>query len=835
MKLEDFNKSDLSNAMQQYYDFKINNINSIVLFQLGDFYEMFFEDAVEVATLLELTLTSKSAGLSHKVPMAGVPVNSLNDYVKKLMKFNKTVAIVEQTDELIPNSKLVQRRLKKIITPGTYFDETSLDNNYVASIYYGKELWLSYGDTSTGEMYNAQFGNIEMLFNELIVLNVKEVLDPFNILSNYDTIAKHYFMQIISDKYFVAEIPLAKNSDVETSNQILLKYIDKILCGKTNHISTFKLIDKSLFMNMSINTQQQLELTATMRGNEYYGSLFWFLNKTNTAMGRRLLKKMILNPLILEHDIYYRHEIVEAMMNKFLTMEKINIELSAVYDFERLIGRISDMSILPKEVLQLKKSIARLPDIKVFLQEFDNEQLEKIANEIDPMENLHVLIEELICDDTSNNAKDGDVIKNGFSEEIDKLRALKKNSNAWLIDFEIKERKATGIKNLKIKYNRIFGYFIEITNGNVETIPGNYIRKQTMSNCERYITEELKIAEEKILNASDLCIRLEHELYLDLKEKLKTFINQLQELANKISFVDVMTSFAKVSLENHFTRPNFIESGIDIKESSHPIIKLIQSNFIYNDIKLDEDTNIQIVTGPNMAGKSTYMRQLALTVIIGQIGCFVPARECNIKLFDKIYTRIGASDDLAQGKSTFMVEMTETAEALQNATANSLLIFDELGRGTSTYDGVSLAQSIIEYISENLSCTTFFSTHYHELIDLEERYNNIKNVHVRAEEIDGELMFFHKVLPGGVGKSYGIAVAKLADLPSRVISRANVIIRDLESMHHIELKGSTPAINNIDEEKELLKIQVEKIRNLNIENITPLDALVLLNKIKNDL
>ena len=837
MKITDFEKHELSNAMQQYYDFKINNLDTIIFFQLGDFYELFFEDAIEVSQLLELTLTGKSAGLDQKVPMAGVPTSSLNEYIKRLMKFNKKVAIVDQDDSEVSTTKLVHRKLRKIITPGTYQDENSNDNNYVAAIDSGIEIALAYGDVATGEMYKTSFLNVEHLFNELINLNIKEVLDPNNVLNQYTDVCEYYNIAINNDQEYLTSTP--SSSEVERSCDVLIKYIKTLLCDKIGHLSPFMNIEQQKYMYMSSNTQKQLELVSTLKDQEYMGSLFWYLNKTNTAMGRRLLKRIIIHPLVDVKEINQRHNIIEIMSVNSILVSNITNELTNIYDFERLIGRLGESIITPKEMEQLKKSLKNLPNIKAILNDFSNETFDNLADDIDPMSDVFDILERTLKEDAGSFIKDGNIIKHGFNEEVDRLRNIKENSNKWLADFELKERQSTGIKNLKIKYNRIFGYFIEVTNGNLNEIPENYIRKQTMANCERYITEELKEAENKILNAADLLNRLEFEIYTELKETLKQYIPRLQSVANKISFIDVMTSFTKVSLESKLVRPNFIEdNNINIKDGFHPVVKKLVKSYITNDINMDNDTSILLITGPNMAGKSTYMRQFVLTVIMGQIGCFVPAKTADIKIFDKVFTRIGASDDMSQGKSTFMVEMSETAEALENATKDSLVVFDELGRGTSTYDGVALAHSILEYLHDKVGAKTLFSTHYHELVDLDKNLKGLKNVHVHAKEKNGELIFFHKVQPGGVEKSYGIAVAKLANLPDYVVARANQVIKDLEDAHIGVEKIATNQLNLFDDntlEYEILKLKVDKIKELDIENMTPLNALETLNKLKNDL
>jgi DNA mismatch repair protein MutS len=837
MKITDYKKEELSNAMQQYYDFKIDNLDTIVFFQLGDFYELFFEDAVIVSQLLELTLTGKSAGISEKVPMAGVPLSSLNEYIKRLMQHNMKVAIVDQDDGVVEKGKLVKRVLRKIITPGTYVDELNTDNNYVGCIESGHELALAYGDVTTGEMFKTTFLNVDNLINQLMMLNIKEVIDVNNVLNAYEDVCDAYNINMINDEKY--KLKNHVNEELTRACDTLLYYFDTILCGKTTHLKEFLHVEQAKYMYMSSNTQKQLELTATLKDQEYYGSLFWYLNKTSTAMGRRLLKRMIIHPLVDEKVINYRHNIVDAMTKNSILVTDITEQLSEIYDFERLISRLGDNSINPKELNQLKLSIKNIPMIKNLLSGFNGQDFLTLADELDELSEVYKIIDNTLKEDIGIQVKDGGLINVDFDSEVDRLRNIKYNSNQWLIDFELKERETSGIKNLKIKYNKIFGYFIEVTNGNLNEVPENYIRKQTMANCERYITDELKEAENTILNASDLLNRLEFELYNQLRESLKEFIPRLQTVAYKIAFIDVMVAFSKVTIENHLVRPNFVETDtIKIKDGFHPIVKKMVKNYINNDIMMSDSEQILLITGPNMAGKSTYMRQFVTIVIMAQIGCFTPSSTCDIKIFDKVFTRIGASDDLSQGKSTFMVEMSETAEALKHATKNSLIIFDELGRGTSTYDGIALAQAILEYIHTEIKAKTLFSTHYHELVSLDQSLSGIKNVHVHAKEEDGNLTFFHKVSEGGVEKSYGIAVAKLANLPNYVVHRANQVINELEMNHHQPHQNSHQQVDlftNDSLELENLKEKIEKIKTIDINNITPIQALELLNNIKNDL
>lgn len=867
MKITEINPDQLTSGMRQYYDVKIDNLDKIVLFQLGDFYELFFEDAIEVAQLLELTLTQKSAGLKEKIPMAGVPLSTLDATVKRLMKFNKQVAIVEQDMEASVGKKLVVRRLKKIVTPGTFQDTTTKDNNYIVTIAQGETVALAYGDMATGEMYNVELVNLEEAFNYILSIGAKEVVDPKNLLAEYDELASSY--NITLNHRF--ELELEETKAIEQANKYLIEYLRFVSCDQIAHLQAFETIVLNNYVTMSLQTQKQLELVETLKDGEYVGSLYHYLNKTNTAMGRRLLKRMIIQPLLNENEINKRHQTVQLMIDNTFITEELTDSLSKIYDFERLIGRLSEGQINPKEMEQLKKSINHIPGFKASLYKFNNPITDQIADQIDDLRDIAQILNERLIDEPPMLLKEGNIIRPGFNEKVDELRDIKNNSNKWLAKFEIQEREKTGIKTLKVKYNKIFGYFIEVTNSFLNLVPETYIRKQTMANCERYITDELKVAENEILNAADRLNELEFSLYAQLKEDLKQHIPRLQSVAHKVAYIDVMTGFTKVSMDNHLVCPEFTtDNRVEVIDAWHPIVKLAMPNFIQNDIIMDESEAIMLITGPNMAGKSTYMRQFVLTVIMAQIGCYVPAKKATLKLFDRIYTRIGASDDLANGKSTFMVEMSETADALNNATENSLLIFDELGRGTSTYDGVALASSIIEYIHEKLNVKTLFSTHYHELVDLEETYSGIKNVHVKAKKEDGKLKFYHKISEGGVEKSYGIEVAKLANLPEEVTTRASEIIGELEENHSqgtvvkqtehkpvvtkepLKVSEATTVSTGEKEQftlfdipepkkatKEVISTKEKKILNeikqVNISNMTPLEAMMLLNDLQSKL
>ncbi|MFV0246327.1 MAG: DNA mismatch repair protein MutS [Mycoplasmatales bacterium] len=829
-KISDIDKTKLSSSIKQYVDIKEKHPDKVVLYQLGDFYEMFFDDAIDVSKLLELTLTSKSAGLEEKIPMAGVPLKAIHEYLPLLIKNGLKVVIVDQMDEIDPDTKLVKRNISKIISPGTFYDTNNINNNFIASISQDLKPRVSMIDTSTGQAFNFESNNLLDTIKELLKYNVRELVLDFDLDQSLIDLLKNHSIILNAYKYKEREYAFSSNSLFDEINNYLLEYLEENF-NKIEHVLYFEYINNSKYMNINFNAQKQLELVNTLKDNEYVGSLFWFLNKTNTAMGRRLLKQYILRPLIDIKEIQYRQDIIHTLNNdKINTLEIVEI-LNSVYDFERIIGRLTELSISPKEMYQLSKSISRLSDLKSILIQFDNESLSNLSKAIDDMSDVYDLLNSSILENNSISIKDGGAINPDYNQELKRLIDLKDNSTKWILDFELQEKENTGISNLKVKYNKIFGYFIEIPNSNQQPIPDNYIRKQTMSNAERYITDELKKAESEILSSAENAIKLEQEIYTDLKLSVFKQIKRLKTTASLLAQIDVLISFALISEQNNYVRPSFNDNNIiDIKDGKHPIVNKFVHNFIVNDTFIDKDINTLLITGPNMSGKSTYMRQTALIVIMAQMGMYVPASACNIPLVDKIYTRIGASDDLSSGQSTFMVEMNETAEALQGATSNSLLIFDELGRGTSTYDGIALAHAIINYIHEHIGAKTLFSTHYHELTTISSYDKKVKNVYVKAHEEEDELTFYHKVLDGAVKKSYGIKVAAMANLPQEVISLSQEYLKELESDKEQVLKEIEAPIDiKVQENKTL-----NRIKELDINNLTPIKALEILASIKEE-
>ncbi len=819
MNIQDVNKDELSNVMRQYYDIKIKYPSEIVLFQLGDFYEMFFEDAIVIAKELELTLTSKKAGLKERIPMCGIPLSTLNDYLKKMLVHNHVIILVKQkqNDEL--GQKLVSREITQIITKATHIND-GVDNNYVGAISKEDDMFcLAYADIATGEMYSVCSTNYSYIEAEIINQGISEVVISFEI------------SQKVAKSLLENGIVILNSVDVENKTQVipedkaqenLLKYLSYSQVGAVEQFKEFTKIKLSANMYLSPNAQKQLELFKTLDDEDEY-TLLNYLNNTTTAMGKRLLKKYLVHPLVDEETIKIRQNIVEGYIQNPILLEDTTNILKNIYDFERLIGKVISGSITPRELERLKISMSVLPELYDTLPSNIFELIgQKQMNELGSLYNF---LNQSLVVDAPITTKDGGFIKDGYSQGIDELKKLKENSNEWLIEFEQEEIKSTGIKNLKVKYNKIFGYFIEVTNSNLQMVPDYYIEKQTMANCKRYITEKLKEEEYKILNASEELLKLELEAYEVIKNEVKANINKLQKVSYLVATTDVLTTFSLNAINYKLVKPIFNEEGkFEIIDGRHPIVENTVDNYISNDIDLSEK-EIMLITGPNMAGKSTYMRMVALHVILAQIGSFVPASKACLEVVGSLFTRIGAGDSLSKGMSTFMVEMLETKDALEHAEPNSLLIFDELGRGTSTYDGIALAQAIIKYIYENIKCKTLFSTHYHELIAYVNDIKDVQLVHVKAQEEEDGLKFYHKVMPGSISQSYGIQVASLAGLDLQIIKDA----KD----NYISEKSKEKQVVLKSEDKQNKKLEA-LIANVDLNNMTPMEGLNTLAKIKEE-
>ena len=845
MKRSEVQREKLSPMMQQYMEIKDKYEDSIIFFRLGDFYEMFFEDAITASRVLELTLTGKQAGLEERVPMCGVPHHAYASYVDELIEKGYKVAICEQLEDPKETKGMVKRDVIQVITKGTRIDENmdSKSNNYIANIYnfdycYG----ISFADISTGEIYAMLIeGEKEKVIKEIAKQGFKEVIvnDSINreiieiLRTNYNvlvTITK----EELNDKNY--EYIYKEIEDVRITSTIkhLLHYIIDTKKGDLHHLQKCKVIKNSEFLEFDNNTKRNLELTETLRNRERQYSLLWLLDKNKTAMGSRFLKHNIENPLTKKEEIERRYNMIEKLSTEFILRDDLIQELGNVYDLERLAGRITYGNLNAKDLLQLKTSLAHLPKIKEILETIHYDK------KLETLEELYELLDKTILEDAPFTLHEGHLIKPGYNEELDELKKISSGSKEFILEMEQTEKERTGIKNLKVGFNKVFGYYIEVSKGQTHLVKEEfgYDRKQTLANCERFTTPLLKEKENIILGAEEKIISLEYKLFMDIREVVKRYIGKLQKIAKIISEVDMLQSFSVVSDNYKFVRPTLTEERtIKMIECRHPVVEqVMKDKYIPNDIIMDKTTDILLITGPNMAGKSTYMRQCAITVIMAQIGCFVPCKSCTMPIFDKIFTRIGASDDLVSGESTFMVEMKEANTAISEATEHSLILFDELGRGTATYDGMSLAQAILEYIHDKIKAKTMFSTHYHELTSLEKDLKHLKNVHVSAVEKDGKVTFLHKVKNGAVDKSYGIHVASLAHLPDSLIKRADEILNIYEKKNiKKETFTQTSLFELTESEIEPKKNTIEeKIKEINPLEMTPMEALNYLYELKKE-
>ena len=839
MERKDVDINKVTPMMRQYLEIKNENEDIIIFFRLGDFYEMFFDDAIKVSHELELTLTGKSCGLEERVPMCGIPYHAADTYIDKLIEKGYKIGICEQLENPKGAKGIVKRGIIQIVSSGTIMNSDIIkaeDFNFIAGVTaFSHAYGLCYCDISTGEVYVMLLEhNPSKLISEIVNLDVKEVVMGDNFDKNIYSILKNQFHITISisdditDNYSFVYEDLEDVRLIDTVKH-LISYIEHNQKRSLDHLQKAIIKNKQNYLKMDVHTKRNLELIETLRLKERTYSLIWLLDKTKTAMGARCLKNYILTPLVDKNEIERRYDVVDTLLTEFILKSDLENYLNEVYDLERLSGKIAFGSANARDLLQLKNSLKVLPFISEILKKIN------FYKELKPLDSLYELLENSIYEEPPISVKEGYLIKSGYNKELDELKDLRKGGKDFVAKFEHDERERTGIKNLKVAYNRVFGYYIEISKGNIHLVKDEwgYQRKQTLAGAERYISPVLKEKEALILNAEEKIISLEYELFSVVRDEVKKYIPSLQEIAKTISEIDVLASFATVSEQNNYIRPILTENELYIKESRHPVVeKVISGVFVPNDIIMDKNTNILLITGPNMAGKSTYMRQMALISIMAQIGCFVPAKEVKIPVFDAIFTRIGASDDLVSGESTFMVEMTEAGNAIENATEKSLILFDELGRGTATFDGMALAQAIIEYIHNHIKAKTFFSTHYHELTDLEDTLSGLRNIHVSAYEEDGEITFLHKLEEGSVDKSYGIHVARLANLPDALIKRADQILKVYEGnevKRDLKIQESLP-IDELIPKKSLVEEEIEKIDPL---NLTPMEALTTLYNLKN--
>ncbi len=833
-------KEKYSPMMMQYLKIKESNPDVLILFRLGDFYELFFDDAKIASKELQLALTGKNAGVEERVPMCGVPHHAIKSYIAKLINRGYRVGIVEQMEDPATAKGLVERDVVQIITPGAFMDVSNDDNNYTVAVDETDYCYiLAYADLSTGEInvMNVE-KDISSLISELDNILTHEIVvkSTFNKEAITTITSKRKILISYEDNDEITlefEGVLQEVKDLYQMRAImrLINYFRKTQKRSLDYLQVAHVIKTNKALQIDAYSRLNLELTRTIRSDEKYGSLYWLLDNTKTAMGGRLLKQWISKPSSDINEIIARQDMIQSFIDNFMIRNDVRVMLDEVYDLERLIARISFGNANGRDLLQLKTSLKPLPTLKDALSKLNNAHIDDIANKFSNFDDLVDLIEKAISEDAPITIKEGGIFKPGYSLELDEIIALSHGGKKWVAKLEEKERERTGIKTLRIGYNRVFGYYIEVSKGQIDQIKDEwgYQRKQTTVNGERYITEELKEKEALILNADERRMRLEYDLFVDIRKKVQDKTQLIQRLANNLAVIDVIASLAEVSSSNNFIRPKFnFERRINIIEGRHPVIeKVLKEKFyVANDVNLDSNTDVLLITGPNMGGKSTYMRELAIIVVMAQMGCFVPAKEADLMVFDQIFTRIGASDDLVSGQSTFMVEMNETNHALRHATENSLLIFDEIGRGTATFDGMALAQAIIEYITARIHAKTMFSTHYHELTELDKEIPSLKNVHVCVKENDDEITFLYKIKEGTMNKSYGINVARLAKLPNELLSRAKEILHELES------KG-VPSVGNVLIQNDPVEEEwIKEVKNLDPLSMSPLEALNYLYELK---
>ena len=844
MKLSEVDRNKLAPMMKHYVELKDQYKDVILFYRLGDFYEMFFEDAEVVSHELELTLTGRNAGLEERVPMCGVPYHAVDIYVDRLIKKGYKVAICEQLEDPKNAKGIVKRDVTEVISSGTIISSNSLDekvNNYIGSIYdYEYCYAIVYADITTGELHSEIIHHdTNQLVNEIISFGLSEIITNSIISPSVIKLLKEQYSLTVTvtdevldnDDYSFCYRNVSDLRYV-TAIKHLLHYLVVIQKRSLGHLQKVIINENDDFLKMDVHTKKNLELTESIRLKDRNYSLLWLLDHTKTAMGSRKLRQWIEAPLKEKRLIERRYIIVSKLIEEFILAEDLRHNLYEVYDLERLSGRVALGNANGRDLIQLKNSLKVLPVIK--------EMLEKIHfyADLDSLDSLYDLLEESIYEEPPIGLKEGYLIKTGYSSELDELKELRSGGKDFISNFEAEERERTGIKNLKVGFNKVFGYYIEVSKGNLGLITEDmgYIRKQTLANCERFITPLLKEKEDLILSAEEKIIHLEYDLFISVRDKVKKYIPKIQHVAKTISEIDVLQSFAFVSEKYNYVKPTItLDHSLKLIDSRHPVVeRVIKGEYVPNDIVMDNGVYTLLITGPNMAGKSTYMRQLAIIVIMAQIGCFVPAKEAKIPVFDQIFTRIGASDDLVSGESTFMVEMMEATNAILHATKSSLILFDELGRGTATYDGMSLAQAILEYTHDRIGCKTLFSTHYHELTKLEKSLKHLKNKHVSATEEEDKLVFLHKVKDGSVDKSYGINVAKLAGLPSDVITRASEILSTYENndigKKEISVQTSLP-LDLMSKKSEVEEV----IKTTNILELTPIKALNLLYELKEKL
>lgn len=877
--------NELTPMMKQYMQTKEEYKDCILFYRLGDFYEMFFDDALTASKELEITLTGKNCGLEERAPMCGIPYHAVDSYLNRLVSKGYKVAICEQVEDPKTAKGIVKREVIRVVTPGTNLDTQGLDetkNNYIMCIVYMADRYgLSVADVTTGEYLVTELDSQTKLMDELYKFMPSEIVcnEAFYMSGlDLDDLKNRLHMAIYSleawyfddalcretlqEHFKVASLEGIGLSDYECgmiASGALLKYLEQTQKNSLSHMSRLTRYATGNYMVLDSATRRNLELVETLREKQKRGSLLWVLDKTKTAMGARTLRKYVEQPLIDKESIVKRLDAVAELKDNAICREEIREYLNPVYDLERLVGKITYQSANPRDLIAFQSSLSMLPSVKCILKDMESDLLKEIYEELDPLEELCDLVGRAIQEEPPLAMKEGGIIKDGYNEEVDRLRKAKSEGKNWLADLETKEREKTGIKNLRIRYNKVFGYYLEVTNSFKDLVPDYYTRKQTLANAERYIIPELKELEDTILGAEDKLCALEYELYCEVRNTIAAELTRIQRTAKAVAKLDVIASLALVAERNNYVRPKINEKGvIDIRDGRHPVVEKMIPNdmFIANDTYLDDKKQrISIITGPNMAGKSTYMRQAALIVLMAQLGSFVPASSANIGLVDRIFTRVGASDDLASGQSTFMVEMNEVANILRNATSKSLLILDEIGRGTSTFDGLSIAWAVVEYISNSklLGAKTLFATHYHELTELEGKISNVNNYCIAVKEKGDDIVFLRKIVKGGADKSYGIQVAKLAGVPDPVINRAKEIVEELVTaditgkVKDIAVQGSETKkktqkkLDEVDLTQFSLFDTVKdddvlnELKELDISHMTPMDAMNKLYQLQNKL
>jgi len=871
MIIDEIDVNVLSPMMKHYVETKDKYRDCFLFYRLGDFYEMFFDDAILASRELEITLTGKDCGLAERAPMCGIPFHAAENYIERLIEKGYKVAICEQLEDPSTCKGIVKRDVVRIVTPGTVTETNMLDekeNNYIMSVYQkGIYYGISVCDVTTGDFFASEIketNNFQILLDEIARYNPAEIITNklfFGIEDNVKLIRERFkvYISAVEDEIYSEDfeqlvenyrfLDNTENQEIDVANKLLLigstnallEYLNITQKVKLDHINTIKIYDINKYMSLDINARRHLELTEKMRDKSKKGTLIWVLDKTSTSMGGRMLKRWINNPLLSVQRINERLHAVEELKDNIMLRDDVENALKKVYDIERLIGKIAFGNANARDLVSLKTSLSQLPEIKEALSTTQSDMLTSLYENLDILEDVRKLIELAIIDEPPINITDGGIIKDGYNEDVDTYRKATTEGKNWLIELEAREKVHTGIKNLKVGYNKVFGYYIEVTKSNLNLVPDTYIRKQTLTNGERFITEELKELESTILGAQEKVVDLEYRIFLDIRSRISKQIERIQATANVVSTLDVLVAFAKVSEDYNYVMPIIDEEGeIDVKGGRHPVIEkmLPRNEFIDNDTYLNDTTDrFSIITGPNMAGKSTYMRQVALITIMAQIGCFVPATYAKIGIVDKVFTRVGASDDLSMGQSTFMVEMSEVATILKNATPDSLVILDEIGRGTSTYDGLSIAWAVVEYLSdkEKIGCKTLFATHYHELTELEEKVDGVKNYSVAVKEKGEDVIFLRKIVKGGTDESYGIHVAKLAGVPKAVTKRSGEILRTLERKVKInsEPKESKKVVSGqLDMYNYKLADLAHELDKINLNELTPIEALNILVRMK---